>query len=132
MKKFLCLFFALVMVVSMAGCRESNKVAYNVSKAADSFNVERKLTVVNVLSDKILMEMTGTFSITNNSAGELAIICKTGEDEYKKHYVYLNQFTAYTVEDISGADVSNYKYEVTFYPQMIPVADWEIHDGTQE
>lgn len=129
MKKNLCLFFALVMVVFMAGCRESTKVAYNVSKEADSFNVVRKLTVVNVLSDKILMEMTGTFSITNNSAGELAIICKTGEDEYKKHYVYLNQFTAYTVEDLSGADVSNYKYEVTFYPQMIPVADWEIYDG---
>ena len=129
MKKVFCLILSIVMVLSLVGCRESQKVAYNISKEADSFNVERKLTVVNVLSDSILMEMTGTFSIANNSAGELAIICKTGENEYKKHYVYLNQFTVYTVEDLSGADVSNYRYEVTFYPQMIPSLDWEVHDG---
>lgn len=134
MKKFLSMFLAVFMVVSLSaatltGCRQSDRVAYNVSREADNFNVTRKLTVLNVRSDKILMELSGTFSIANNTANELEVICKTGEDEFKKHFVYLNEWTVYTVEDISGADVDPYKYEIVFYPQMIPVADWEIEVG---
>jgi hypothetical protein len=65
------------------------------------------------------MELQGTFSIANNTANELEIICKIGEGEYKKHFVYLNEWTVYTVEDISGADVDPYQYEIVFYPQML-------------
>ncbi len=129
-KRVISLVLVLIMAVSMtmclSACRESDRVAYNVSKEADSFNVTRKLTVLNVRSDKILMELTGTFSIANNAANELEIICKTGDGEYKKHFVYLNEWTVYTVEDISGADVDPYKYEITFYPKMIPVFDYDI------
>ncbi len=74
------------------------------------------------------MELTGTFSIANNAANELEIICKTGDSEYKKHFVYLNEWTVYTVEDISGADVDPYKYEITFYPNMLPVFDFDINN----
>ena len=123
------LIMVAVMAASLTGCRQSQRVAYNVSREADSFNVTRKLTVLNVRSDKILMELTGTFSIANNTANELEVICKTGENEYKKHFVYLNGWTVYTVEDISGADVDPYKYEIVFYPKMIPVADWSISAG---
>lgn len=134
MKKFLFMFLAMIMAVSLiaiplTGCRQSDRVAYNVSREADNFNVTRKLTVLNVRSDRILMELTGTFSIANNAANELEVICKTGEDTYKKHFVYLNNWTVYTVEDISGADVDPYKYKIVFYPQMIPVANWEIEVG---
>lgn len=124
-----CVAAALLAIMVLTGCRESSRVAYNVSKEADSFNVTRKLTVLNVRSDKILMELTGTFAIANNAAKELEIICKTGDETYKKHFVYLNEWTVYTVEDISGADVDPYKYEITFYPQMIPMTEWEIDNG---
>ena len=122
-KRFISLILAVAMAVSLSGCRESDRVAYNVSKEADSFNVTRKLTVLNVRSDKILLEMTGTFSIATNAANELTVICKVGEDKYKKHFVSLNEWTVYTVEDISGADVDPYLYEINFYPQMLPVLD---------
>ena len=38
-KRFMSLFLAVAMAVSLAGCRESDHVAYNISKEADSFNV---------------------------------------------------------------------------------------------
>ena len=120
------LVIVLIVVTGFTGCRPSDMVAYNVSREADSFNVTRKLTVLNVRSDTILMELTGTFSIANNTANELEVICKTGEDEYKKHFVYLNGWTVYTVEDISGADVDPYRYEIVFYPQMFPGVTAEI------
>lgn len=112
-------FVLTSVLVLFSGCRQSDRVSYNVSKEADSFNITRKLTVMNVRSDKILMELTGTFSITNNSANELEVICRTGPDEYKKHFVYLNEWTVYTVEDISGAEIDPYKYELIFNPNMI-------------
>lgn len=120
------LILSIALVLVCAGCRKSSRVAWNVSKEADNFNVTRKLTVMNVRSDTIIMEMTGTFAIQNTSTNELAIICKIGEDEYKKHYVYLNEWTVYTVEDISGAEVSAYQYELTFYPKMLPITDPDV------
>lgn len=129
-KRVACIVTALLCAATvsftLSGCRESDRVSYNVSREADSFNVTRKLTVLNVRTDTIMMELTGTFSISNSSAGELAIICKTGDGVYKKHYVYLNDWTAYTVEDISGADVDPYNYEIRFYPQMIPGIDMSV------
>lgn len=122
----IALLCATTVSFTLNSCRESDRVSYNVSREADSFNVTRKLTVLNVRTDTIMMELTGTFSLSNSSERELAIICKTGDDVYKKHYVYLNDWTAYTVEDISGADVDPYNYEIRFYPQMILGVDVSI------
>jgi hypothetical protein len=38
---------------------------------------------------------------------------------YKKHFVGLNDWTTYVVEDISGAFVDKYHYEINFLPEMI-------------
>lgn len=50
---------------------------------------------------------------------QLEITCETGPNEYKKHFVGLNEWTIYVVEDISGADVNRFHYEVNFLPEMI-------------
>ena len=52
----------------------------------------------------------------------------SGENEYKKHFIYLTDTVLYVVEEKGGADVSPYHYEVTFYPQMIGGVDIQIGD----
>lgn len=127
MKRIIAVLLLLLMFATLfTGCRKADFVAYNVSKEADNFNVQRKLTVLNARTDSVVMEMIGTFSIVNNTTGELEIICQVAPGEYKKHFVYLNNYTLYTVEDISGADVEPYHYELDFYPQMIPLTDIDI------
>ena len=42
-----------------------------------------------------------------------------GEGKYQKHYIYLNSYTLYVVEDISGADVDPYHYELNIIPEMV-------------
>ena len=106
-------------VVTFTGCRASTRARYNVQKQADYFNVERRLTVINARSDKPVLEMVGYFSISNNDDNELVITLETGQNEYKVNYVYLNEWTIYTVEDISGAHVDPYHYEINFLPEMI-------------
>ena len=114
------LLIAFVLCIMVAGCRQSEKVSYNISKEADNFNVVRRLMVINARTDKPMFELIGTFSLANNSDDELEITCQTGPNEYKKHFVYVNrEWTIYVVEDISGADVSPYHYEINFLPEMI-------------
>ncbi len=111
---------AIFCMLAMTGCTESEKVSYNVSKEADNFNVIRRLTVINARSDKPVFELIGAFSIeVDNEDNQLEIICETGENEYKKHFVSLNEWTIYVVEDVGGADVDPYRYEVNFLPESI-------------
>ena len=118
MKKFLAMLLALLMVmVCLTGCTESEQVSYNISKEADNFNVTRRLTVINARTDTVLLEMIGTFALKNNSSSELEVICEVADGTYQKHFVYLNEDTLYVVEDISGASVDKYHYEINFLPE---------------
>ena len=100
----LTLLLLLVCVV-LTGCSEADKVSSNISQEANNFNVTRRLTVINARTDTVLLELIGTFSLKNNSTNELEVICEVGEGKYQKHFVYLNEYTLYVVEDISGASV---------------------------
>ena len=112
---------AVPAVAGLTGCTEKDKVSWNVSQEADNFNAVRRLTVINTLSDKVLLQMTGTFAIqTDPNTNELQVICELENGEYQKHFVYLNKFTTYTVEDISGSDVDKYSYELNFMPEFLP------------
>ena len=118
MKKVIAMLLAPLMVmVCLTGCTESEQVSYNISKEADNFNVTRRLTVINARTDTVLLEMIGTFALKNNSSSELEVICEVADGTYQKHFVYLNEYTLYVVEDISGASVDKYHYEINFLPE---------------
>ena len=120
MKKKIAAVIALVFLICITatGCTEANQVSYNISKEADNFNVTRKLTVLNARTDTILLELTGTFALKNNDANELEVLIETAENKYQKDYVYLNDYTMYVVEDISGVSVDKYHYESNFLPEF--------------
>lgn len=113
------LIIALVIVCMLCGCRQSDRVAYNISKEADNFNVTRRLAVINARTDKPVFELIGNFAISNNTTNELEVTVEVSHRVYKKHMVYLNEWTIYVVEDVSGAYVDPYHYEVNFLPEMI-------------
>ena len=122
MKKKIIAILVCMMTLAcvLCGCqRQSDRVAYNISKEADNFNVTRRLAVINARTDEPVFEVIGNFAISNNSTNELEITVEVGQGVYKKHMVYLNEWTIYVVEDVSGAYVDNYHYEVNFLPEMI-------------
>ena len=119
MKKIIV--FALVLVICFgvfSGCSAASNVNYNLSSAADNFECIRRITVYNARTDKVILEMEGYMSISNNSTSELVVTCKTGDGEYKKNYVYLNDYTLYVVEDITGTVTDSYHYKVHFYTAL--------------
>ena len=116
------LLLTLLVVYSFVGCNESERVSYNVSKEADNFNVIRRLVVINGRTDKPVFELVGAFSFelkqTNGTRRIIAVV-ETGPNEYKKHSVGLPHEAFWSVEDISGASVNKYRYEVNFLPEML-------------
>lgn len=103
----------------LTGCTEVERVSTNIGKEADNFNITRRISVINARTDKPIFELIGNFSLQNNTNNELEIVCEVGEGKYKKHFIYLNEWTLYVVEDISGAYVDKYHYEIHYIPEMI-------------
>lgn len=119
-KTYVAVAVSLSLAVSalLAGCSEAAKANYNISKQADYFESERKLTVYNARTDTVILEAEGYMSISNNDSGELVCTVKTGESTYKKNYVYLNENTMYVVEDITGTHTDPYHYTMYFHTEQ--------------
>lgn len=119
MKKIIAIILLAMVLLLCVSCTQAERTSYNISREADRFNVTRRLAVINARTDKPVFEIIGNFSISNNANNELEIVCEVENGKYKKHFVYLNEWTIYTVEDVSGAYVDNYHYEVNYLPEMI-------------
>lgn len=124
----LAVVVAAIAVAMLTGCSQADRVNSNINKEADNFNVTRRLAVINARTDKPVFELIGNFSISNNDTNELVVTCEVGQGVYKKHYVYLNDWTMYVVEDLSGAYVSKYHYEINFLPEMIVPVTFTSND----
>ena len=119
MKKIIAVFlFVLIVVGSMTACTAADNVNHNLSQAADNFQCLRKITVYNARTDLIVMEMEGYMSLSNNYTSELVVTCMTGANEYKKNYIYLNEYVIYVVEDITGTSTDPFHYKVHFYTAL--------------
>lgn len=119
-KKIILLVALVAMAFVMVGCSEASKVNSNFSKQADYFECERRITVYNARTDKVILEVEGYMSISNNTYGELVITVKTGAAEYRKNYVYINEYTMYVVEDITGTHTDPYHYRLYFHTDVLP------------
>lgn len=121
MKKIITIILAMIMILSLAGCgTQADRVSQNLSNEADRFNITRRLAVINCRSDKPVFELIGNFSIeTDSYDNQLEVTVEYEKGLYKKHFIYLNDWITYTVEDVSGAYVDNYHYEFNYLPEMI-------------
>lgn len=119
MKKVVCLVLAIMVFVGcVTACTPADNVNHNLSQAADNFQCLRKITVYNARTDLIVMEMEGYMSLSNTATNELVVTCRTGASEYKKNYIYLNEYVIYVVEDITGTSTDPFHYKVHFYTAL--------------
>ena len=123
MKKIICVLLIAVMAVCFVGCSDAATVNENLSKQADRFECERRVTVYNARTDLVILEIEGYMSISNNAHNELVVTVKVGPNEFKKNYVYLNEYTMYVVEDITGTHTDPYHYKLYFHTEILPDID---------
>lgn len=119
----------VVMGVAASACQPPADVASrNLSTAADNFEIMRRVVFYNGITDTYMLTVEGRCSLGNdNTDSQISITCRTGEDDYIKHFLGLSDNVTYFVEQLEGADVSTFHYRVQFRPQsIIPDVDLQI------
>jgi hypothetical protein len=130
MKKIGLILVAAAMVFAGAACTDSKAdvASHNLSKAAEQFEIERRIVFFNGITDKYLLTVEGRCSVESRDSalgGSLEVTCKVGPDQYKKHFLGLSDNVSYFVEQTEVANVSEYHYRVIFRPEVI-VPDIEV------
>jgi hypothetical protein len=127
-KLILSIIAAVLLTLSMTACFESDAdvASENLSKAADQFEVLRRVVFYNGINGEYMLVIEGFCSLGNfDSAGELTVTCKVGEGQYKKHFLGLSDNVTYFVEQLESENVSTQHYRVVFKPSVI-VPDIDI------
>lgn len=129
MKRIALLLAAMVAGgLLLTGCTKSDAdvAAHNISKAAEQFEVPRRITFINGITDKYLLTIEGYCSVeTYESAlgGSLEVTCRvvqpSGKRVYKKAYLGLSDNVSYIVEQLEPIHVSSSRYRVIFKPEAI-------------
>ena len=129
MKKVL---LALLLVLSFVfvGCeREASIASYNMSRDADEFKIYRRVVFYNGITDEYILSVEGFCSINVDSTDkQLELTVKTGENEYKKHYLGLSDNVTYFAEQLEPSTADPYHYKVIFKPStIIPDIDLDLN-----
>lgn len=126
MKKLL-LTPVLLSAAVLAGCSADADVASrNLSKAADMFEINRRIVFYNGITGEYMLTVEGLCSLGNNDKSrQLSITCKTGPSSFKKHFLGLSDNVTFFVEQLENAPASVYRYRVVFKPSVI-IPDIEV------
>ncbi len=109
--------------LALSGCTEADRVSTNLAQESDNFNVVRKVTVLNAITNDTMFEMTGKMSIKADTADKHLEIVVEDNGKYQKHIIGLSDNVSYIVQDLDVKDVDKYHYSINFNPKMwVPVA----------
>lgn len=116
----LAVLVAAVMATATTGCNDdkADVASHNLSKAADNFEIPRRIVVFNGITDKYLLTVEGRCSI-EDQGNQLEITCKIADDKYIKDFAGLSDNVSYFVEQLDPVSVDVYHYRVIFAPEQI-------------
>jgi hypothetical protein len=124
MKKLLITLLSFITLVSCS--READVVSENLSRSADSFEINRRIVFYNGITSDYILTIEGLCSLGNQDATrELTVTCKTGPKSFKKHFLGLSDNVTFFAEQIESEQASIYRYKVVFRPTTV-IPDLEI------
>ena len=114
----------------LAGCDDARLASNNLSRAADNFEIDRRIVFYNGITDTYMLTIEGRCAITDEQK-QLEVTCKIGEDAYNKHFLGLSDNVTYFAEQLETADVSAYHHRIVFKPQAI-IPDFDFRGSAEE
>ena len=116
---------AIALLAGLAACNDDADIASrNLSKAADNFEIVRRVVFYNGITGDYILSVQGLCSVSNNGRS-VSFTCKNDKGKYVKHMLGLSDNVTYFSEQLSAHDVSVYQYRVTFKPDAI-IPDFNI------
>ena len=116
----LVVLLILTPAILINGCTDADVASHNLSKAADQFEIDRRIVFYNGITGDYMLVLEGRCSIkADTTDGQLEVTCKTGPEKFKKHFLGLSDNVTYFAEQIESENVSVYHYRVIFKPETI-------------
>jgi hypothetical protein len=124
---------AVGVLATVAACSsDADMASQNLSKAAEQFEVQRRVVFINGITDEYLLTIEGKCSIEDDG-GQLEVTCKIGPDDYEKHFLGLSDNVTYVAEQLETVDVSEFHSRVIFKPEsIVPDIDVETSAGGED
>jgi hypothetical protein len=117
---------AAIAAFMAAGCTDADVASRNLSKAADQFEVQRRIVFYNGITGGYMLTIEGLCSLGNEDKdARLSVTCKTGPTSYKKHFLGLSDNVTFFVEQMDSVAASPFRYRVVFKPDVI-IPDFEL------
>ena len=120
---------AAVLALVVAACDDAEIASYNLSRASDNFEVDRRIVFYNGITGEYMLTVEGRCSI-EDEGNQLEVTCQTGQSDYRKHFLGLSDNVTYFAEQLSPGDVSTYHHRITFKPQAI-LPDFDFRGDTE-
>jgi len=124
---------ALVGAAALTACgpgtSDRDMANKNMSTAADNFEITRHIVGINGITDKYLFEVVGKCSI-NDQGNQLEVLCKEGNNQYKKYMMGISDNVTYMVTPLDNTDVSVTHTRVIFKPETL-IPEIELSLGKQ-
>jgi hypothetical protein len=131
MIRILLLTIATLFTLTACG-RDADIASRNLSVAADMFEIDRRVVFYNGITGEYILVIEGRCSLGNyDPIGKLSVTCKTGEGQYKKHFLGLSDNVTFFAEQLAEKKASAYHYLVIFKPQSI-IPDIDIRGDMRE
>jgi hypothetical protein len=104
----------------VAACSSDADVASdNLSKAAENFEIQRRIVFYNGITGEYILVIEGRCSVEPGDGRTMTVTCKAKGNEFKKHFLANSDNVTWFAEQIEAKSVSTDHYKVNFKPQSI-------------
>ena len=122
---------AVLVLTSLIGCSDARVASHNLSKAAENFEINRRIIFYNGITDTYMLTIEGRCDILDDTRGQLEVTCKISDRDYAKHFLGLSDNVTYFAEQLGTVDVSVYHHRIVFKPQVI-LPDIDFRGSVEE
>jgi hypothetical protein len=117
--------------IGIVGCTsDADKASENISTAAEQFEIQREVVVINGITGKTILYAEGRCSFEDLGSRRFDLTCKVAANEYTRNTVFIGDQDSVTITQAAPIDVSVYHTRIILKPENI-LPEFDIEVGKQ-
>jgi hypothetical protein len=99
----------------LSGCTtEAKDVNKNLTKDADNFKIERRVSLINTRTNMPIVVVEGKCSVETQDSLSATVLCKTDDGKYVRHGFLRSTDTTMVWEQLQASDTSAAHYRFVY------------------
>ena len=125
LKRIIAAVVAVSALVGLSACTSAaDRANENLSKAAENFEVPRRITGINGITDNVLFTVEG-FCSYEVDGGTYEVICKQPDGQIERTALAKSDNVTILVTQMGGTNVDLFRSRVIFRPETV-IPDFDL------